>query len=116
MALTAFLITLVVSIAIILFHAYFLQVIYNLALIPIFGLFEIQLPQMTYGIFILIWICYICFVKLFIKKETKITYNANDPQDVASYLAKLLGTAFTIILEKLFYLLIVYITYKIFFV
>ena len=116
-ALIAFLITLLVSIGAILFNAYFLQVIYDLALIPIFNLFEIQLPQMTYGMFILVWILYILIAEKFItKSKNKVTYNANNTDEVITYLGRVFVEFINIILKKSFYLLIVYLTYKIFFV
>lgn len=113
--LTIFLITLLISIGLICFNAYFLQVIYNLIIISIFQIFEITLPPVNYGIFILLWIMCNELIKIFSNKsnEQKKYYDITKQDEVSLYLTKLIANTLNILFSRIFCLFIIYFVYRI---
>lgn len=94
-------------IGMILFNSWYLQVIYNIGLTPIFGQFGLFLPQLGFWIFVLINVT-IAAIKYFFtnvnteKPETeKKTYNVWDKEQLTEGVSKVFSPIISNILTKL---------------
>ena len=106
-------------VAAILFNGWYLQVIYDIGLVPILGQFGLMLPQLGYWVFVLIHIA-MCALTFYFKRDEiqskaenvkKITVtNANESLDA---IGKALSPVLTNILTKLGQLLLLYIAFTI---
>lgn len=97
----------ILVIGLILFNSWYLQVIYNIGLTPIFGQFGIFLPQLGFWIFVLIDVM-IGAIKIFFddpnkqKSETeKKTYNIYNKEEFAEGVSKAFSPIISNILTKL---------------
>lgn len=103
----------------ILFNGWYLQVIYDIGLVPILGQFGLFLPQLGYWVFVLIHVV-MCALTFYFKRDEiqskaenvkKITVtNANESIDA---IGKALSPVLTNILTKLGQLLLLYIAFTI---
>lgn len=80
-----------ILVAAVLFHGWYLQVIYNIGLVPICSQFGLFLPQLGYWVFVLIHVI-ICSIKVYFKgselqNETKKPENAKQTTMKKDYLS-----------------------------
>lgn len=106
-----------ILIAAILFHGWYLQVIYDIGIVPILGQFGLMLPQLGYWVFVLIHVVFGGFKTYFNGTETK-TESAEkikltNAEDAAAALGKAVSPVVSNILTKLGQLLIIYIAFTI---
>lgn len=109
----------ILVIGLILFNSWYLQVIYNIGLTPIFGQFGIFLPQLGFWIFVLIDVT-LGAIKYFFtninaeKSETeKKTYNIWDKDQLTEGISKVFSPLISNILTKLIQLGLLAITFNI---
>lgn len=108
-----------ILIAAILFHGWYLQVIYDIGVVPILGQFGLMLPQLGYWVFVLIHVVLAGFKTYF--NRTEIKSNAEtvekikitNTEDAAAALGKAVSPVVSNILTKLGQLLIIYIAFTI---
>ena len=80
-----------ILVAAVLFHGWYLQVMYNIGLVPICSQFGLFLPQLGYWVFVLIHVV-ICSIKVYFKgselqNETKKSENAKQTAMKKAYLS-----------------------------
>lgn len=103
----------------ILFHGWYLQVIYDIGVVPILGQFGVFLPQLGYWVFVLIHVVFGGFKTYFNGTETKSKtdtvekINLTNSKEAAAALGKAVSPVVSNILTKLGQLLIIYIVFTI---
>lgn len=108
-----------ILVAAILFHGWYLQVIYDIGVVPILGQFGLMLPQLSYWVFVLIHVVIAGFNSYFNRTETKSKTETIDKikitnaEEAAAALGKAVSPAISNILTKLVQLLIIYIAFTI---
>ena len=94
----------IMVIGLILFNSWYLQVIYNIGLIPIFSQFGVFLPQLGFWVFVLIEVV-IGTIKVFFtdvnkpKSETKESYNIFDSEQLAKAFSPLISNILTKLIQ-----------------
>lgn len=108
-----------ILVAAILFHGWYLQVIYDIGMVPILGQFGLMLPQLGYWVFVLIHVV-LCGIKTYVngtetKSKTEIVekIDITNAKETASALGKAVSPVISNILTKLGQLLIIYIAFTI---
>lgn len=108
-----------ILVAAILFHGWYLQVIYDIGVVPILGQFGLMLPQLGYWVFVLIHVVLAGFKTYFNGTETKAKTESIDKikitnsEEATSALGKAVSPVVSNILTKLVQLLIIYIAFTI---
>ena len=108
-----------ILVAAILFHGWYLQVIYDIGVVPILGQFGLMLPQLGYWVFVLIHVVFAGFKTYFNGTETKSktenieNIKVTNAEEAAAALGKAVSPVVSNILIKLGQLLIIYITFTI---
>lgn len=108
-----------ILVAAILFHGWYLQVIYDIGLVPILGQFGLFLPQLGYWVFVLIHVV-MCALTFYFKRneiqaktETIEKIKITDVENAAAALSKAVSPVVSNILTKLAQLLLLYIAFTI---
>ena len=103
----------------ILFNGWYLQVIYDIGLVPILGQFGLFLPQLGYWVFVLIYVA-ICALTFYFKRdeihskaENVKKIDVTNIDDSADAIIKAFSPVLTNILTKLGQLLLLYIAFTI---
>lgn len=110
--LLAFFILPITVIGLILFNAWYLQVLYNIGLTTIFEQFGVMLPQINYWIFVFINITFACLYTLFKQNGDKlISVDSKSNKSFAESFSPIVGN----ILTKLAQLGLLMIAYHIYF-
>lgn len=108
-----------ILVAAILFHGWYLQVIYDIGVVPILEQFGLMLPQLGYWVFVLIHVVFAGFKTYFNGTETKAKTEAiekikvTNAEEAATALSKAVSPVVSNILTKLGQLLIIYIAFTI---
>ena len=108
-----------ILVAAILFHGWYLQVIYDIGIVPILGQFGLMLPQLGYWVFVLIHVVVAGLTVYFNRTETKTKAEAiekikvTNAKDAVAALNKAVSPVVSNILTKLGQLLIIYIAFTI---
>lgn len=108
-----------ILVAAILFHGWYLQVIYDIGIVPILGQFGLMLPQLGYWVFVLIHVVVAGLTVYFNRTETKANaevvekIKVTNAEEAASALGKAVSPVISNILTKLGQLLIIYIAFTI---
>lgn len=108
-----------ILVAAILFHGWYLQVIYDIGIVPILGQFGLMLPQLSYWVFVLIHVVVAGLTVYFNRTETKANADVvekikvTNAEEAASALGKAVSPVISNILTKLGQLLIIYIAFTI---
>lgn len=108
-----------ILVAAILFHGWYLQVIYDIGVVPILGQFGLMLPQLGYWVFVLIHVVFGGFKTYFNGTDTKSKTDTiekikvTNAEEAASALGKAVSPVVSNILTKLGQLLIIYIAFSI---
>ena len=110
----------ILVIGLILFNSWYLQVIYNVGLTPIFSQFGLFLPQLGYWVFVLMDLTF-GGIKLFFVDDTnkpksedeKKSYNVFDKDKLVEGVAKAFSPIISKILTKLLQLLLLVIAFNI---
>lgn len=117
--LVALLIFPLILVAAILFHGWYLQVIYDIGVVPILGQFGLMVPQLGYWVFVLIHVVLVGLKTYFNGTETKSKTEAiekikiTNAEDATAALSKSLSLVISNILTKLGQLLIIYAAFTI---
>ncbi len=108
-----------ILVAAILFHGWYLQVIYDIGLVPILGQFGLFLPQLGYWVFVLIHVV-MCALTFYFKRyeiqskaENVKKITATNVNESVDAIGKALSPVLTNILTKLGQLLLLYIAFTI---
>lgn len=108
-----------ILVAAILFHGWYLQVIYDIGVVPILEQFSVMLPQLGYWVFVLIHVVLAGVKTYFNVTETKSKTEAiekikiTNAEEAVHALRKAVSPVATNILTKLGQLLIIYIVFTI---
>lgn len=108
-----------IFVAAILFHGWYLQVIYDIGVVPILGQFGLMLPQLGYWVFVLIHVVFCGFKTYFNGTDTKSKTETIDKikitnaEEATSALGKVVSPIVSNILTKLGQLLIIYVAFTI---
>lgn len=117
--LVALLIFPLILVVAVLFHGWYLQVIYDIGIVPILGQFGLMLPQLGYWVFVLIHVVLSGLKVYFNGTETKAKTDTiekikiTNAEDAATALSKVASPVVSNILTKLGQLLIIYIAFTI---
>lgn len=106
-----------ILVAAILFHGWYLQVIYDIGVVPICSQFGLFLPQLGYWVFVLIHVVFGGFKTYFKGTETKTEATEKikiiNAKEATTALSKVISPVVSNILTKLVQLLIIYIAFLI---
>jgi hypothetical protein len=99
----------ILIIGLLFFNAWYLQVIYNIGFTPLFGQFEVFLPQLSFWTFVFISVLLGAIKILFVDttnkneatKSEKKTYNISDKEELFEGILKLFSPILSNILTKL---------------